>query len=145
MKKLFLIASAVLSALAGSTASADAPRADWMAGKRGMMVHWLFGEPGRIDYYANGFDINKFMADFDATKSDYLVFTIGQNAGVYASPNSKITGYAGEGHCPTRDLVGEIAAAVHARGKKFIAYLPCELNANTTLHEGFGWPAAGSG
>ena len=145
MKKLLLIATAALSAMFGSAASADTLRADWMAGKRGMMVHWLFGEPGRIDYYVNGFDINKFMADFDATKSDYLVFTVGQNAGVYASPNSKITGYAGEGHCPTRDLVGEIAAAVHARGKKFIAYLPCELNANTTLHEGFGWPAAGSG
>lgn len=145
MKKLLLIATAALSAMFGSTASADTLRADWMAGKRGMMVHWLFGEPGRIDYYVNGFDINKFMADFDATKSDYLVFTVGQNAGVYASPNSKITGYAGEGHCPARDLVGEIAAAVHARGKKFIAYLPCELNANTTLHEGFGWPEAGSG
>lgn len=145
MNKLLLIAAAALYAMFGSTASADTLRADWMAGKRGMMVHWLFGEPGRIDYYVNAFDINKFMADFDATKSDYLIFTVGQNAGVYASPNAKITEYAGAGHCPTRDLVGEIAAAVHARGKKFIAYLPCELNANTTLHEGFGWPAAGSG
>ena len=145
MKKLLLIATAALSAMFGSTAYADTLRADWMAGKRGMMVHWLFGEPGRIDYYVNAFDINKFMADFDATKSDYLIFTVGQNGGVYASPNSKITAYAGAGHCPTRDLVGEIAAAVHARGKKFIAYLPCELEANTTLHEGFGWPASGSG
>ena len=63
MKKLLLIAAAALSAMFGSTAYADALRADWMAGKRGMMVHWLFGEPGRIDYYVNGFDINKFMAD----------------------------------------------------------------------------------
>ena len=99
--QMLLAVTAVLSALCGSVASADMLRADWMAGKRGMMVHWLFAEAGQIDYYANAFDINKFMADFDAAKSDYLIFTVGQNAGVYASPNTQ-----SEVRCAPREDAG---------------------------------------
>lgn len=143
MKKLFLSLAVGISAMLiplASGADAVSGRADWMAGKRGMMVHWLFAEAGQIDYYANAFDINKFMADFDATKSDYLIFTIGQNKGTYASPNAKLAELGiPSGCCATRDLVGEIAAAVHARGKKFIAYLPCEVNQNDTVKTLLGW------
>ena len=44
---------------------------------------------------------HKFMADFDATKSDYLIFTVGQNAGVYASPNAQ-----SEVRCAPREDAG---------------------------------------
>ena len=139
--KLLPFAAACVAAAVSFVPCAKAEgRADWMAGKRGMMVHWLFAEAGQIDYYANAFDINKFMADFDATKSDYLIFTIGQNKGTYASPNAKLAELGiPSGCCATRDLVGEIAAAVHARGKKFIAYLPCEVNQNDTVKTLLGW------
>jgi hypothetical protein len=35
--------------------------------------------------------------------------------------------------------VFDIAKAVKNRGKRFIAYLPCEIKANTTLHAGLEW------
>jgi hypothetical protein len=50
-----------------------------------------------------------------------------------------IDSLAGSGHTPHRDLVLEIAKAVKKRGKKFIAYLPCEVEGNPTMHEGFSW------
>jgi hypothetical protein len=123
------------------------PRVQWMKGKYGLMVHWLApGPPPQKGEYVkdlnkavNNFDINGFMADFDRTGADWLIFTIGQNTGFYASPNAVIDSLAGSGHTPDRDLVLEIARAVKKRGKKFIAYLPCEVRANTIMHKGFSW------
>ena len=122
-------------------------RAEWMSGKRGLMVHYLPPllemRDGRrfdtVDEITSHFDLERFLADFDATGSEYLIFTFGQNTGLYNAPNPVIDHYAGPGHCSTRDLFGEIADALTARGKRLIGYLPCELNANRTLHAGFGW------
>ena len=46
---------------------------------------------------------------------------------------------AGEGHCSERDLLLAIANEVHNLGKRFIAYLPCEVAGNVALHKGFAW------
>lgn len=133
-------------------------RTDWMKGKYGLMVHWLapaFLKPESGEPYSplpkegeykwdlndavNSFDLDLFMSEFDKTGAEWLIFTIGQNTGTYASPNSVIDSLAGQGHTPQRDLVFEIAKAIDQRGKRFIAYLPCEIKANETLQEGFGW------
>ncbi len=143
---LLTVFSAALCLAAFRNAVADtvptAPDSSWLRGGYGIMVHWLFPEYSErnVDALADGFDVGRFMADFDRTGAGWLIFTVGQNNGCYAAPNATIDGYAGDGHCARRDLVGEIAAAVHARGKKFIAYLPCELNSNVSMHRAFGWP-----
>ncbi len=135
-------------------------RADWMKGKYGMMVHWLsprFGQPdlGRpvsplprkgeyvtdLNKAVDGFAIQKFMKDFDESGAEWLIFTIGQNRGTYASPNKTLDVLCGPGHTSKRDLVLELAQAVKARGKRFIAYLPCEIHGNETLHQCLGWTA----
>jgi hypothetical protein len=127
-----------------------------MKGKYGIMVHWLtpnfdttkenkspLPEKGlfKIDLNeaVNGFNVNRFMKDFDQSGAEWLIFTIGQNTGTYASPNSVIDSLAGKGHTPKRDLVLEIAKAVKKRGKRFIAYLPCEIRVNESLIKGFAW------
>lgn len=132
------------------------PRSEWMKGKYGLMVHWLSPNfdttkknktpiPEKGDYKndlndaVNGFDISRFMEDFDQSGAEWLIFTIGQNSGTYASPNSVIDSLAGMGHTPKRDLVFEIAKAVRKRGKRFIAYLPCEIRINESLQKGFAW------
>lgn len=126
----------------------------WMEGKYGLMVHWLspnYDGTGKIplaikrkyltdlNEAVNAFDLDLFMKEFDKTGAEWLIFTIGQNTGTYASPNSIIDSLAGPGHTPKRDLVLEIARAVKQKGKRFIAYLPCEIKSNTTLHKGFEW------
>ena len=114
---------------------------EWLAGRYGLMVHYLlpkvYGPDNEysedINELADHFDLDGFMADFDASGADWLIFTIGQNTGFYSSPNSVLDSYAGAGHATRRDLVYEIAQAVKRRGKRFIAYLPCEVNSNLSL------------
>jgi len=111
------------------------------------MVHYLIGglwpECGpRLsdpDAIADQFNVPRFLEEFQRTGAGWLIFTIGQNTGYYASPNALLDTWAGAGHCTRRDLVGEIAQGVHRMGKRFIAYLPCEVNANATLHGAFKW------
>ena len=122
-------------------------RAQWMSGHYGLMVHWLYphvwpekGAPvSDLDEAVNRFNLERFLQDFSASGADWLIFTLGQNSGCYASPNSVIERLAGPGHCSQRDLALEIAAALHRLGKRFIAYLPCEVAGNTTMHQGFAW------
>jgi len=143
MSGIFLTASVTN----GNVSVSENPRVQWMKGKYGLMVHWIAPGPlpqkgehvKDLDKAVDNFDINGFMADFDKTGADWLIFTIGQNRGFYASPNTVIDSLAGFGHTPQRDLVLEIAKAVKKRGKKFIAYLPCEVKGNPTMQESFGW------
>ena len=100
---------------------ASESRAGWMkGGKFGMMVHWLAPGPEPqhgprvtdLDRAVDAFDVDRFLSDFRRTRADWLIFTIGQNTGYYASPNSVLDALAGPGHCPRRDLVLEIAMRV---------------------------------
>jgi hypothetical protein len=122
-------------------------RAHWMAGAYGLMNHWLF--PGVLPERLPGaatieeacarFNVERLLEDFALSGADWLIFTLGQNTGCYCSPNSVIEELCGPGHCPSRDLALEIAQGLHRMGKRFIAYLPCEVAANRTLHAGFAW------
>jgi hypothetical protein len=122
-------------------------RTAWMAGHYGIMVHWLYpvifpeqGKPPRtLDEAVDQFNLKRLLEEFTATGADWLLFTIGQNSGFYASPNSVIERQAGPGHCSRRDLVMELATEVHRLGKRFISYLPCEVAGNKTMQPGFAW------
>lgn len=121
--------------------------AEWMVGKRGLMIHYLpplmEGRDGSrctdVDEAAESFRMERFLNDFDRTGSDYLLFTLGQNTGMYNAPNPVIEKYAGPGHCPRRDLAGELALAMKERGKRFLAYLPTEMHCNGLMQKPFGW------
>jgi hypothetical protein len=117
----------------------------------GLMVHWLAPGPApevgerllEPDRAVDGFDLERFRTDFEQSGADWLIFTIGQNTGFYASPNAVLDRLVGSGHASRRDLVLEIARAVHRLGKRFIAYLPAEVNAQSPeIHAGFAWNPA---
>lgn len=104
-----------------------------MSGKRGLMVHWVYPEFGSVDETVDAFDLAGFMEDFDRTGAEWLFFPVGHCRGVYAAPCSVLDALDSPefpmiGRCSRRDLTGEIAAAVHARGKRFVAYLPTEVS-----------------
>ena len=131
-----------------SNPPASNPRVDWMPrGSFGVMVHWLAPGPARengeyihdLNQAVDGFDVERFVQDFRGTGADWLIFTIGQNTSYYASPNAVLDRLAGPGHCSKRDLVLEIAQRLHKIGKRFIAYLPSEVNAPQDLHAPFAW------
>ena len=122
-------------------------RSDWMVGKWGMMVHWIAPGPAPergsriedLNKAVNAFNVLRFLNQFQQSGADFLMFTIGQNTGYYASPNNVLDQLVGEGHASKRDLILELAKGVHALKKKFIAYLPGEIAAPKVLHEGFAW------
>ncbi len=130
-----------------STPLTSPPRAGWMAGRAGLMVHWIAPGPKALhgprltdlNAAVDRFDIERFMEGFLDTGASWLIFTVGQNTGCYASPNS-ILDRKLPGRTPRRDLVLEIAGAVKKAGKSFIAYLPCEVRGQSEeIHRGFDW------
>ncbi len=127
--------------------NSELDRTSWMAGHFGLMNHWLYpgvlpekGLPASsLDEAVDRFDLERMLAGFARSGAEWLIFTLGQNTGCYISPSQVIDELAGPGHCSRRDLALEIAQGVHRLGKRFIAYLPCEVAANTGLHAGFAW------
>ena len=107
-------------------------RAAWMREKKfGMMVHWCVPKTDPqsdegIDEIADQFDLDRFIADFEKTGAEWLIFTIGQHA-AFGSPNSVMDCLFGPGKCTRRDLVHEIAKRVKALGKRMIAYLATDI------------------
>jgi len=124
-------------------------RASWMRqGKFGMMVHWLaqrtpqqYETPIKDHNDAvNRFDLGQFLDGFRRTQADWLIFTIGQNTGYYASPNSVLDRLAGPGYGSDRDLVLEIAKGVKSLGARMIAYIPAGVGATPeAVRKAFDW------
>ncbi len=118
-----------------------------LSGPFGVMVHWLAPGPmpeqgprlTDLDAAVDRFDVDRFMSDLVATGGKWLIFTFGQNKGMYCSPNSVFERYCGAGVCSRRDLALEIAQKCQAPGIRFIGYMPCEVNANGRMHAGMAW------
>ena len=126
-------------------------RTHWMHGRWGLMVHWLYPQTApcegvsapSFDAAVEAFDLDGFLIDFAKTGADWLMFTIGQNTGYYASPNSVLDQFVGPGHSSRRDLISQMAAGVKSQGKRFIPYLPSEVAAQSEeVRTGFAWNPA---
>jgi hypothetical protein len=139
----------LLGAVQGAVAApqGDPARAEWMAGRHGMMVHYLVTPQGNtpeektadFNRTIDGFDLDAFMGQFEQSGAEWLIFTIGQNTGYYASPNPVLDELL-PGHTPRRDLVVEIARRVDALGKRFVAYLPVETTTPPEeVRRAFAW------
>jgi hypothetical protein len=70
--------------------------------------------------------VNGLADQIKSVGAGYLVLTIGQNSGYYACPNPAYDRLVGiqPSKCSRRDLIGDMAQALHKRGIKLIAYLP---------------------
>ncbi len=123
-------------------------RNEWMSRSGvGLMVHWLLPDvkplrqPGLSDpeEMVDRFPLERFMEQFEQSQAKWLIFTIGQNTGFYCSPSALLDGTC-PGHTSRRDLIGQLAEAVHRMGKRFIAYLPSEVAAQSPeIHRAFAW------
>lgn len=120
--------------------------AKWMAGNYGIMVHYLPESAPRsgkkeTDYnkMADRFDVELFVSKMKEMGAKWVIFPFGQNSGFYWSPNKVMEKYA-PGHCANRDLVMEIAVALHKEGIRFIAYIPSEMDhQGEELRKAFSW------
>lgn len=146
----------VNAAVQGASVTSETSRAEWMSGRFGVMVHWLFPNGGTkpdprmmgenafghstryVDEPVDAFDLEGFLADVDRSGAQWVIFTVGQNRCAWASPNAVINRRIGKGFCSKRDLVLEMGQALHARGKRLIAYLPMDCM-HPTLQGPFAW------
>ncbi len=152
LRNAFIVALLLTVAGAATVRAEDAAtakhRAAWMAdGSYGVMTHYLISPAGdtpeaktaAFNKTVDAFDLDFFMKQFEDSRADWLIFTIGQNTGYYCSPNAFLD-RALPGHTAKRNLALEIAERVHKLGKHFIAYLPAEVAAQTQeVHQAFGW------
>jgi alpha-L-fucosidase len=122
------------------TSSVTYDRAAWLADARfGVMNHYLADwiarreqvpgarfTPEQWNELLDRFDVERHAEQVAATGARYQIFTIGQNSGFYCSPNAtydRIVGIS-PSHCSRRDLIADLADALHRRGLRLIVYLP---------------------
>jgi hypothetical protein len=115
--------------------------------KYGVFFHYLNDagpdtppKPGGIDNgvwdaTVKSFNLDNFVLDVKATGADYVIFTIGQTARNFASPNTVLEAAAAAAYgdsklnrpgafTATRDLVGEMAERLTKEGIAFYPYYP---------------------
>lgn len=125
----------------------------WMQdGPFGVMVHYVKGILPRhgqaeVDFnrMVEQFDVDHFVEQIAQTGAKWLFFTLGQNTGFYCSPNAYLESLI-SGCCSDRDLFGEVAGAVHAKGLRMVAYLPTEVDLQSeAIRQALAWDSSGPG
>jgi hypothetical protein len=90
-------------------------RAAWMPrGTFGVMTHYLITPKGNtpaeraadLNRTVDRFDLDGYIRQFEATRADWLIFTLGQCTGYLCSPNAYLEARS-PGRCSRRDLVLE--------------------------------------
>lgn len=129
-----LIAALLLALAPAAPASAQPnnPDTDWfMQGKYGLFVQWLYGGgdiTGDWNTLVNGFDVDYFAKQASETGAKYVIFTLGQNSGYFASPNATYDSLVGRtsttSRMSTRDLPEDLYDALQSYGIKLMLYLP---------------------
>lgn len=123
----------------------------WMArGSHGIMVHYLIAPRGNtpqektadLNRIVDNFDVEYFLKQFDRTKADWLIITLGQTTGYLCAPNEYLDKLAA-GHTPRRDLVREIGAGLRKRNKRMILYLAAGSAGDPICRDVFKWGSDG--
>ncbi len=140
----------LLAGLASGCSQPTTPvhRAAWMAeGSYGVMVHYLISPPGdtptakteSLNRIVNSFDVDYFIRQIEASRADWVIFTIGQNTNYYCSPNPYLDQLL-PGHTSTRDLPLEIGRRLAAMRKRLIVYIPAEVaGTSPELKKALAW------
>lgn len=95
----------------------------------GLMFHWTsqsVSEDGTQKTFAKAvddFDVNAFAGMVESTGAGYVIFTV-SHAEPYCPAPLKSWEKIHPGHTTRRDLIGEIATALNAKGIKLICYFP---------------------
>lgn len=109
-------------------------KAWFAASKYGLMIHYVprggtdpivAGADGTWKRTVNGFDVARFVSDVQKTGAAYVMFSIGQNAGYYVSPNSVFTQKTGTQvgqYVSERDLIDALSGPLKAAGIKLFVY-----------------------
>ena len=115
------------------------------------MVHYLIAPRGNtpeektadLNRIVNNFDVDYFLKQFDQTKADWLIITLGQTTGYFCSPNDYLDKLA-PGHTASRDIIREIAEGLRKRNKRLILYLASGQSSDPIYRDVFKWGSEGA-
>jgi hypothetical protein len=86
------------------------------------LTGWPDGrENATLDEFTNAFDVKTFASQMEEMGMEYVVFTAWHKAIYCLGPNQALEKWL-PGHTAKRDLIGEIADALHAKGIKLVIY-----------------------
>jgi hypothetical protein len=134
IKSLELIRDSDYAAYNSRVAAARANTAWFSQAGYGLMFQegaWSYPRSGSkrdINTQANGFDVNAFVNMVKSTGASYVIWSFSwytyQPYAPITSVNTAIgsSNPYGEANTSTRDLIGELATALHAQGIKFMMY-----------------------
>jgi hypothetical protein len=78
--------------------------------------------------FANGFDVNKFVTLVQATGASYVIWSLTWYSYQIIAPIRAVDSISGPGYTSSRDVLGEIATALHNKGIRlffyYIHYMP---------------------
>ena len=111
---------------------------DWKSMKYGMMVTYAYNSPNYgtgnfetpnpdgshtqgIDNFANEFNATQFASDLASFGLQYVIFTAWHGGECPLYPSAVMNSWR-PGCCPSRDLLGDMIDACHAKGIKVIFY-----------------------
>jgi hypothetical protein len=114
-----------------------AEKTDWFCQARwGVMTTYLADPPGTTagsqvtaetwNKQVEEFDVPGLTGQLASVGTKYLLLSIGQNSGHFCAPNAtydKIVGIR-PSRCSRRDLVADLAEALHDKGIRLMVYLP---------------------
>jgi hypothetical protein len=131
----------------GTVKSKAKGKADWMRGNWGLMVHWILPGPSSyaksynptIEQAEKEFDVDRFISQIKKTKCSWLIFTIGQNTGIYSIKSKIIDNALGVKYEDRFDLTKNIAQKIKQIDRRFICYVPGELEKVELLQKKFLW------
>ncbi len=118
------------------------PAFDFLRHKHGLFVHYVFGGfmgdytalgyqqgyPATIDQLVNAFNVTTFANQVASTGVEYLILTAYHANMNVLFPSTKMASWRGPGHATTsRDLLGEICAAMAARNIKVMFYIHLDI------------------
>lgn len=125
--------SAISSLFADAPKPAEDPQSHAAAFRQmryGIFVHNVYGLTGwpdkartqaTLDEFTNAFDAKGFAEQMAAVGAEYVFFTAWHKSFYLLGPNAALERWL-PGHTAKRDLVGEVADALHAKGIKLVIY-----------------------
>ena len=150
LRRSFLRSAAIVSASTLAPASAyRRANTGWLAKCRfGMSVHWtaqtvpVQGPPQNFQKAVDAFDLPGFLKAIEHSGADYVLFPASHALQMLPAPNPVIDRIL-PGRTCRRDLIGELADALYARGKHLLVYYnhSCNQKDDSAWEQAVGYHA----
>ncbi|MBR4072839.1 MAG: dockerin type I repeat-containing protein [Clostridia bacterium] len=116
-----VLLSTLMCAIPVTAAKADSAT-DFMAGKYGIMLHYLPAGSADWNQTVSDFDVTEFAKNANNVGASWVIFTLTQRDGQYCVPMTEFADIFGGDYGTDRDLVEDLYNALNPYGIKLMLY-----------------------